>query len=86
MWIHTENPHPIRGQKYDRLLNLETGNRVYIDIKKGQADTDLNLNVWFTANQTETLIFTGTEVECIRVLDKFAEKLNATKVQPWEAS
>ena len=85
MWIHTEQPMPIRGEKYSILLNLETGNRIYIDIKKGQANTNLNLHVWFTANQTETLIFTGTQVECMRVIDKFAEKLNAAKIDAWEA-
>lgn len=85
MWIHTEKANPVRGQKYDMILNLETGNRIYIDIVQDQPDTDLNLHVWFTANQTETRIFTGTEVECIRVLHKFAEKLNATKIKPWEA-
>ena len=85
MWIHTEQPTPIRGEKYSLLLNLETGNRIYIDVKKRQADTDLNLHVWFTANQTETLIFTGTQVECMRVIDKFAEKLNAAKIDAWEA-
>ena len=82
MWIHTENPHPVRGNTYDMLLNLETG-KVHITLQSGQADTDLNTHVWFTANKTETLIFTGTEVECIRVIDKFAEKLNASKIQPW---
>ena len=85
MWIHAENPTPVRGKKYHRLLNLETGNRIYIDTRKKQEDTDLNLHVWLTANQMETIIFTGTEVECIRVIDKFAEKLNAAKMQPWEA-
>lgn len=84
MWIHTENPHLIRGQKYDMLLNLETGNRIYIDTVKNQTDSNLNLYVWFRANATDTAIFTGTEVECIRVIDKFAEKLNAAKIQPWE--
>lgn len=85
MWIQSKNPHPLRGNNYSRLLNLETGNRIYIDTTKGQLDTDLNLHVWFTANQTETLIFTGTEVECIRVIDKFAKKLSAEKVEPWKA-
>lgn len=85
MWIHMECPTPIRGQKYDMLLNLETGNRIYIDIVKNQSDENLDLHIWFTANQTETKIFTGTQVECMRVIDKFAEKLNAAKINPWEA-
>lgn len=85
MWIHTENPHPVRGNKYNMLLNLETGNKINMVTIKGQVDTDLDLHVWFTANDTETLIFTGTEVECLRVIDKFAEKLNAAKIHPWEA-
>ena len=85
MWIHTEQPTPIRGEKYDMVLNLETGNRIYIDTLKDQSDTDLDLHVWFTANQTETKIFTGTQIECMRVIDKFSDKLNAAKINPWEA-
>ena len=84
MWIQIESSIFIRGEKYDMLLNLESGNRINIDIKKEQADTDMNLHVWFSANGTETLIFTGTQIECIRVIDKFSEKLNASKIIPWE--
>lgn len=87
MWIIGDNPNHVRGKTYDRLVNITNGNRIFIDIFQGQDADDLNLQVWGNyTNQNDVRLFTGTEVECVRVIEQFAEKLNARRINPWETN
>ena len=84
MWIIAERFIDVRGKKYDMLVNLDSGNKIFIDIYKDQPADNLNLQVWLSSGKIETRLFTGTEVECIRMIDKYMKKLNAEKVNAWE--
>ena len=84
-WIKCKDPNPIRGKTYDRVLNVVQGINIHIDIYNKQPDSEMNLHVWIAYKEGKELrIFTGTEVECIRIIDKFAAKFNADELNPWE--
>lgn len=85
MWYKFENATVVRGKKYDQLLNIENGSNISIDISKCQKDDDMNLTVFteFPGMSIDNL-FTGTEVECIRIIDKLGLELNAKEMKPWD--
>ena len=84
-WIAIKNTFTVREKHYEMLINLNTGARIFIDTTDQQKTDDMNLRVWshFPGMQ-ETALYHGTEVECMRVIEKLKEKFNATNITPWE--
>ena len=83
-WLKCENPDKVRGKNYQRIINLDDGRSIYIQTHTKQPESDLDLSVWITYNGATTYrIFMGTEVECIRIIDKFSEKFNAQVLDAW---
>ena len=77
MWVILENPNPVRGKKYPQIINLDTGDRIYIDIVTNQHEVDTDLHVWgHWASARATKLFTGSESECVNLLKRFAKRLN----------
>ena len=85
MWIKQKNQNEVRGKNYDRLINITTGITIFIDIYLDQPEDDLNLTVWgrYPGLENPVILYRGTEVECINVINQFASKLNAKEVEPW---
>ena len=82
-WIKYENPHEIRGHRYECLMNLSTG--AFIHINSAKNDSSLNLYVWCEfPGMNEHQLYYGTQVECMRIIDRLAEKFNATDLAPWD--
>ena len=81
MWILIENPNPVRGKKYPQILNLENGNRFYIDIETNQHEVETDLHVWgnWVSNITRKL-FTGSETECFDFLNRLAKRMNVANL------
>ena len=84
-WVKCENPDKVRGKYYQRIINLDDGRSIYIQIYTEQPASDLNLSVWITyIGDTTYRLFMGTEVECIRIIDRFSEKFNAQVLDAWD--
>ena len=83
-WIQFDSVHPVRGVIYKSLMSLATGAFIDIGMPADQPDSDLNLSVWCEfPGMHQKQIFSGTPVECIRVVAKFAEQLHAKEVSAW---
>lgn len=81
MWILLENPTPVRGKKYQQIVNLQNGNRFFIDIVANQHEVEKDLHVFGKWQGQETLkLFTGTESECIGFIDCIAKRLNVVNI------
>ena len=74
---YLKNPNPVRGETYPLIINLENGNRFYIDIESNQHDVETDLHVWglWTSHGTKKL-FTGAESECVDFINRIAKRLN----------
>ena len=84
-WIQYENPKPVNGEKYDALMNLHTGAFIHIDKGDNQSDEDINLYVWTEfPGVHEKQLYYGTPVECMRVIEKLAERFAVTGLSIWD--
>ena len=81
MWILLENPNPVRGKTYLLIVNLENGNRFYIDIESNQHEVETDLHVWgsWISHGTKKL-FTGAESECVDFINAIARRLGALNI------
>ena len=83
-WIKLKLEEKVRGNSYERLMNMTTGAVIFIDIYKDQPKSDMNLSVWSEfPGMTTRKLFIGTPVECIRVIEDLAEKFDAKEIDPW---
>ena len=87
MWILLENPNPVRGKKYQQIVNLANGNRFYIDIEKNQHEVETDLHVWgcWASHGTQKM-FTGSESECVDFTNRIAKRLNVANLPNTDAS
>lgn len=77
MWILLENPKPVRDKMYPQIVNLENGNRFYIDIVTNQHEVETDLHVWGCwVSHSERKLFTGSESECVDFIHRIAKRLN----------
>ena len=77
MWILLENPTLVRGKKYQQIVNLQNGNRFYIDIVTNQHEVETDLHVWGSwVSHGEKKLFTGSESECVDFIHRIAKRLN----------
>ena len=81
MWVLLENPNPVRGKTFPLIVNLENGNRFYIDIESNQHDVETDLHVWgsWISHGTKKL-FTGAESECVDFINRIAKRLNVANL------
>ena len=77
MWVLLDSPNPLRGKTFPLIVNLENGNKFYIDIESNQQDVETNLHVWgiWISHDTKKL-FTGAESECVDFINAIAKRLN----------
>ena len=81
MWVLIENPNPVRDKKYQQIINLENGNRYYIDTVTNQHEVETNLHVWGNwIGHGIKKIFTGTESECVEFINCIAKRLNVVNM------
>lgn len=81
MWILLENPMLVRGKNYPQIVNLENGNRFFIDIVANQHEVETDLHVfgkWQSHGPQK--MFTGAESECIHFINAIAKRLSVVNV------
>ena len=81
MWVLLDSPNPLRGKTFPLIVNLENGNRFYIDIESNQHDVETDLHVWriWISHGTKKL-FTGAESECVDFINAIARRLGALNI------
>ena len=81
MWISLKNPILVRNKNFPQIVNLENGNRFYIDIINNQHEVETDLHVWGSWMNTKTQrLFTGSESECVNFINDLAKRLNAVNM------
>lgn len=86
MWIIFKSPTPVRGKKYQQIVNLENGNKYFIDIEKNQHEVETDLHVWGSwATHGIQKMFTGSESECVNFINRIAKRLNVANLPNTEA-
>ena len=87
MWILIENPKPVRGKKYQQIINLENGNRFFIDITTNQHEVETDLHVFghWTTHSSQKL-FTGSDSECVDFINSIAKRLGVLNIPCADAS
>ena len=67
MWYKFKDPTEVRGQHYDKLLNINTGAHIWLGTYSDQDEDDIGLVVFAEYPGINTrAVFKGTIVECIR--------------------
>ena len=82
MWILLENPIPVREKKYEQIVNLENGNRFFIDIVRNQHEVETDLHVFgaWVGHSNPQRLFTGCEAECVDFINSVAKRLNVVSM------
>ena len=81
MWVVIEDDDLVREKKYQKIVNLENGNRFYVNTVSNQHELDTNLRVWGNWTTHGTLkLFTGSESECADFIASIAKRLGALSV------
>ena len=80
MWVLIENPNLVRDKKHKQIVNLENGNKFYVDITTNQHEVDTDLHVWadWVSHGTKKL-FTGSESECVDFINSIAKRLGVLR-------
>ena len=70
---------------YPQLIDVSQYPHIFIDEAVDQPESDKSRIVWcrYDGGKDAIRLYTGTEVECIRIIEQLQEKLNATKIDPW---
>ena len=87
MWILLENPNLVRGKKYQQIVNLQNGNRFFIDIVQNQHEVETDLHVFgkWQGHDSQKM-FTGADSECADFIACLAKRLNVVNIPNIDAS
>ena len=71
---------------YPMLIDIQQYSHIFMDTVKDQPKTDLNRTVWgrYDSSEGAIRIYTGTEVECVRIMEQLTEILNPVEIHPWK--
>ena len=70
---------------YPQLIDVSQYPHIFINKAEDQSESDKSRIVWcrYDGGKDAIRLYTGTEVECIRIIEQLHEKLNAIEIDPW---
>ena len=66
--------------------NFPKSAMIFMGRIQNQPESDMSRVVWarYDDGTDSIVLYKGTEVECIRIVEQLKEKLKAVELQPWE--
>ena len=71
---------------YPQLIDLHQYPMIFMGRIQNQPESNMSRVVWarYDDGTDGIVLYKGTEVECIRIVEQLKEKLKAVELQPWE--